>query len=93
MVVHVVGAIKKSYKTSWDNYDLADFERPLASRGINIAPSTIIAPATPTLHQFIDGEFLSGSHAWPENVEEDRIDKVSGLSWDALKQNMWGSRS
>ena len=65
----------------------------IASRGINIAPSTIIAPATPTLHHYIDGEFLSGSHAWPVAVEEDRIDKVSGLSWEALKQNMRGSRS
>lgn len=71
----------------------ATAHRLIASRGIDIAPSTIIAPATPTLHQFIDGEFLSGSHAWPENVEEDRIDRVSGLSWDVLKQKMWGSRS
>lgn len=71
----------------------ATAHRLIASRGIDIAPSTIIAPAPATLHQFINGEFLSGSHAWPENVEEDRIDKVSGKSWDTLKQNMWGSRS
>ncbi len=71
----------------------ATAHRLIANRGFNAAPSTIIAPANPTLHHFIDGEFLSGSHAWPENVEEDRIDKVSGLSWDTLKQNMLGSRS
>jgi 3',5'-cyclic AMP phosphodiesterase CpdA len=70
----------------------ANSHRLIANRGIHIAPSTIIAAATPTLHQFIDGEFLSGSHDWPEAVEEDRIDKVSGLSWDRLKRNMWGSR-
>ena len=70
----------------------ANSHRLIANRGIDIAPSSIIASTAPTLHQFIDGEFLSGSHAWPETVEEDRIDRVSGLSWDTLKRNMWGSR-
>ncbi len=65
----------------------------IASRGINIAPSTVIATAPPTLHHFINGDFLSGSNAWPANVEDERIDKISGLSWDVLKKNMMGTRS
>ena len=65
----------------------------IATRGINIAPSTVIAAAAPTLHQFINGDFLSGSNAWPANVEQERIDKISGLSWAALKKAMMGSRS
>lgn len=71
----------------------ANSHRLIANRGIDSAPSSIIAPTAPTLHHFIDGEFLSGSHCWPETVEEDRIDKVSGLSWDVLKRNMWGTKS
>ena len=65
----------------------------IASRGLTIAPSTINVAAAPTLHHFIDGDFLSGSHPWPADVEENRIDKVSGLSWDKLKKSMMGSRS
>jgi len=65
----------------------------IASRGLTIAPSTIIRPGKPTLHHLIDGEFLSGSSQWPENVEDERIDKKSGLSWETLKKAMMGSRS
>jgi Icc protein len=65
----------------------------IASRGLTIAPSTVIRPAGPTLHHFINGSFLSGSNQWPENVEDERIDKKSGLSWEALKKAMMGSRS
>lgn len=65
----------------------------IASRGLTIAPSTILRAAWPTLHHFIDGNFLSGSNQWPENVEDERIDKKSGLSWQALKKAMMGSRS
>ncbi len=64
----------------------------IATRGLTIAPSSINRPAAPTLHHFIDGEFLSGSNPWPENVEEKRIDKESGLSWDGLKKHMMGKR-
>jgi len=70
----------------------ANSHRLIANRGIDIAPSTIIAPSSPTLHHYLDGEFLSGSHSWPEAVEETRIDKVSGLSWETLKQRMWGTK-
>ena len=65
----------------------------IASRGSLVAPSTIIAAAAPTLHHFIDGDFLSGSNPWPEDAEDNRIDKKAGLSWDRLKKNMMGSRS
>jgi hypothetical protein len=71
----------------------ANSHRLIANRGIDIAPSAVIAPTPPTLHHFVDGGFLSGSHDWPETVEEDRIDKVSGLSWETLKRNMWGTKS
>jgi 3',5'-cyclic AMP phosphodiesterase CpdA len=65
----------------------------IASRGLTIAPSTINTPAAPTLHHFIDGNFLSGSNLWPANVEDKRIDKESGLSWDQLKKYMLGTRA
>jgi hypothetical protein len=65
----------------------------VATRGLEEAPSTIIAPATPTLHQFVDGEFLSGSNPWPVDTEEQRIDRISGISWEKLKRSMMGCRS
>jgi 3',5'-cyclic AMP phosphodiesterase CpdA len=65
----------------------------VATRGLNIAPATIIAAATPTLHHFIDGCFFSGSNPWPANIENERIDKKSGRSWEDLKKSMMGSRS
>lgn len=65
----------------------------VGSRGINIAPSALVVPGTPVLHQFIDNVFLSGSNAWPATIEDERIDTVSGLSWIQLKKNMMGSRS
>ena len=65
----------------------------IASRGLTIAPSTVIRPARPTLHHYIDGNFLSGSNQWPENADDERIDKKSGLSWETLKKAMMGSRS
>ncbi len=65
----------------------------IASRGLTIAPSTVIVAAAPTLHHYIDGEFLSGSNPWPADVEDKRIDKESGLSWDELKKSMVGSRA
>lgn len=65
----------------------------IGTRALEIAPSTIITAAAPTLHHFIDGDFLSGSNPWPANVEDSRIDKSSGLSWDELKKAMKGSRS
>jgi len=65
----------------------------VATRGLNIAPATIIAAAAPTLHHFIDGSFVSGSNRWPANIENERIDKKSGRSWEDLKNTMMGTRS
>ncbi len=65
----------------------------IATRGFNVAPSTVNQPGAPTLHHFIDGEFLSGSHAWPADVDESRIDRKSGQSWEEMKRNMMGSRA
>ena len=65
----------------------------IATRGLTVAPSTINAAATVTLHHFIDGEFLSGSNPWPADVEDNRIDRKSRLTWAELKKSMMGSRS
>ena len=64
-----------------------------ADRGVDVAPSTIIAAASPVLHQYLNDSFLSGSYAWPANVDENRIDKTSDLSWNELKKIMKGIRS
>ncbi len=65
----------------------------IAARGMDIAPAAIIAAAPPVLHHFLNGEFLSGSYPWPANVEEERIDKKSGISWNELKKFMMGPRA
>lgn len=65
----------------------------IAMRGLNIAPATLNLAGAPTLHHFIDGDFLSGSHPWPDNVDEQRIDRNSGLSWEQMKKLMMGSRT
>jgi Icc protein len=65
----------------------------IATRGAMVAPSAVTQPGTPALHHFINGDFVSGSNPWPVDVEEHRIDKVSGRSWDDLKKSMMGSKS
>ena len=65
----------------------------VATRGLKVAPAAINLAGAPTLHHFIDGNFLSGSQPWPANVEDIRIDTESGVSWDKLKQSMMGSKS
>lgn len=70
----------------------ANSHQLIASRGLKVAPATVNRAGQPTLHHFIDGDFLSGSQPWPADVEEQRIDKVSGLSWEELKTTMMGSR-
>jgi len=65
----------------------------IATRGLKVAPSSLNQAAMPTLHHFIDGDFLSGSNPWPKNVEEQRIDRKTGLSWDEMKKTMMGNRS
>ena len=65
----------------------------VATRGLNVAPAAINVAGTPVLHHFIDGDFVSGSNKWPANVDDIRIDKKSGISWQELKKTMMGSRS
>lgn len=65
----------------------------LADRGMDIAPSFDVRPAPPVLHHFINGQFVSGSYAWPVNTEVNRIDKQSGIRWDTLKLQMMGSKA
>jgi len=70
----------------------ANSHQLIASRGLNIAPSTVNKAGIPTLHHFIDGDFLSGSQPWPADLEDQRIDRKSGHSWQEMKQSMMGSR-
>ena len=70
----------------------ANSHQLVATRGLNEAPATINQAGVPTLHQFIDGNFLSGSNPWPENAEDLRIDRESGRSWEDMKKSMMGSR-
>ncbi len=65
----------------------------IASRGLTIAPATMNVAGSPILHHYIGGDFLSGSNPWPQDVEDNRIDKTSGRSWEELKKSMKGSRS
>ena len=65
----------------------------IASRGLTIAPATMNVAGSPILHHYIGGDFLSGSNPWPPDVEDNRIDKTSGRSWEELKKSMKGSRS
>ena len=65
----------------------------VATRGLKVAPAAINVAGTPVLHHFIDGDFVSGSNLWPAKVDDIRIDKKSGFSWDELKQSMMGSRT
>lgn len=64
----------------------------IADRGLDIAPWYINRGAPPVLHQFLGGEFLSGSYYWPEGFEGRRIDDDSGIEWDTLKMYMRGRR-
>lgn len=65
----------------------------VGTRGLNIAPATLNVAGPPTMHHFIDGDFLSGSHPWPDNVNDQRIDRISGRSWEQMKKLMMGSRT
>ncbi len=71
----------------------ANSHQLIASRGLDLAPATLNRPGAPTLHHFIDGNFLSGSHPWPADTAERRIDRKSGFSWDEMKKKMMGSRA
>ena len=63
----------------------------IATRGNDHAPSFDDRAIAPVLHHWLGDGFVSGSHPWPDWVEETRIDKESGLDWQTLKSRMRGS--
>jgi len=65
----------------------------IAARAMDVAPSSVNSAASPVLHHYLKGDFLSGSNPWPANVEDERIDRKSGRSWSDMKSSMRGSRS
>ena len=71
----------------------ANSHQLIATRGLKIAPATANRPGPPTPHHYIEGEFLSGAQVWPDDVDDQRIDIKSGLSWAELKTKMMGSRA
>lgn len=64
-----------------------------AARGIDVAPAFETRPAAPVLHSLIEGEFVSGSYAWPADVDATRIDRSSGIPWPELKLQMMGIKA
>jgi hypothetical protein len=43
------------------------------------------------LHHWIDGDIVSGYYPWPADVDAERIDRSSNMSWEDLKDRMRGS--
>lgn len=65
----------------------------VGARGIDVAPASEPRAVAPVLHHFIDGQFVSGSCPWPPHVDENRIDRTSGIPWRELKLQMSGSKA
>ena len=63
----------------------------IACRGEDIAPSFDNVRVPPMLHQWLDGELVSGYYPWPDGVDAERIDKSSNMAWDELKRRMRGA--
>jgi Icc protein len=63
----------------------------IACRGEDIAPSFDNVRVPPMLHQWLDGELVSGYYPWPDGVDAERIDKSSNMPWDELKRRMRGA--
>jgi Icc protein len=63
----------------------------IAGRVQDQAPAFDDRRAAPVLHHWHGEGFVTGSNPWPEWVEEKRIDRESGMSWDILKNRMRGS--
>ena len=63
----------------------------IACRGEDIAPSFDNVRVPPMLHQWLDGELVSGYYPWPDGVDAERIDKSSNMAWDELKNRMRGA--
>jgi 3',5'-cyclic AMP phosphodiesterase CpdA len=64
----------------------------IAARIRDIAPSFDNTRAPPVLHHWLDGELLSGDYPWPADVDAERIDRSSNMSWDELKDRMRGAK-
>jgi hypothetical protein len=63
----------------------------IADRVLDIAPSFDPMPVPPMLHHWIDGDLVSGYYPWPADVDAERIDRSSNMSWEGLKDRMRGS--
>lgn len=63
----------------------------IAGRGPDIAPSFDNVRVPPVLHQWLDGDIISGYYPWPDGVDAERIDKSSNMPWDELKERMRGA--
>lgn len=64
----------------------------IAARIHDVAPSFDNNRAPPVLHHWLDGELLSGDYPWPADVDAERIDRSSNMSWDELKDRMRGAK-
>ena len=63
----------------------------IACRGEDIAPSFDNVRVPPMLHQWLDGDIVSGYYPWPDGVDAERIDKSSNIKWKDLKDRMRGA--
>jgi len=63
----------------------------IACRGADIAPSFDNVRVPPMLHQWLDGDIVSGYYPWPDGVDAERIDKSSNMDWEDLKNQMRGA--
>jgi hypothetical protein len=63
----------------------------IAGRGEDIAPSFDNVRVPPVLHQWLDGDLISGYYPWPDGVDAERIDKSSNMDWEDLKERMRGA--
>ena len=63
----------------------------IAGRGEDIAPSFDNVRVPPVLHQWLDGDLISGYYPWPDGVDAERIDKSSNMDWEDLKDRMRGA--
>jgi 3',5'-cyclic AMP phosphodiesterase CpdA len=63
----------------------------IAGRGDDVAPSFDNVRVPPVLHQWLDGDIVSGYYPWPDGVDAERIDKSSNMEWEELKDRMRGA--
>jgi len=65
----------------------------ISARGNYHAPAFDDRPAPPVLHHWFGAGhgFVSGAVPWPDWAKDRRIDLVSGLDWESLKEKMRGA--